>query len=125
MRIVKVLLYIAIYCCIGGMQCMLEDVSDVKNGSVEKILSRKKRYLVFPSGSSFSVATCFTIGIYGNPNFSFISWGLNWGFAYELPTNGTYFKKVREQRSVETKPMAQRRHRRDFYNSMEIAMKGY
>lgn len=105
------------------MQCMLEDVQ--VTASEEKILSRKKRYLVFPSGSSFSVATCFTIGIYGNPNYAFISWGLNWGFAYELPTNSTYFKKMREQRSVETKPMAQRRHRRHFFNSMEIAMKGY
>ncbi|CAO1438993.1 unnamed protein product [Diamesa serratosioi] len=120
MRIVRALLLcLTIYCCIYEMQSI-----DVKNAEKEKILSRKKRYLVFPSGSSFSVATCFTIGIYGNPNFSFISWGLNWGFAYELPTNGTYFKKLRTERSVETKPMAQRRHRRDFYNRMEIAMKG-
>lgn len=36
----------------------------------EKILSRKKRYLIFPQGSSFSVAVCSTIGIYGNPQFS-------------------------------------------------------
>jgi hypothetical protein len=38
--------------------------------SNEKILSRKKRYLIFPTGSSFSVAVCSTIGIYGNPQFS-------------------------------------------------------
>lgn len=38
--------------------------------SNEKILSRKKRYLIFPQGSSFSVAVCSTIGIYGNPQFS-------------------------------------------------------
>jgi biopolymer transport protein ExbD len=36
----------------------------------DKVLSRKKRYLVFPTGSSFSVATCSTIGIYGNPQYS-------------------------------------------------------
>lgn len=40
--------------------------------SNEKILSRRKRYLIFPTGSSFSVAVCMTVGIYGNPQFSFI-----------------------------------------------------
>lgn len=40
------------------------------NATDVKILSRKKRYLIFPKGSSFSVATCFTIGIYGNPQYS-------------------------------------------------------
>lgn len=57
----------------------------------EKILSRRKRFLIFPTGSSFSVATCMTVGVYGNPQFSIWSWGLNFGFAYNLPTNATYF----------------------------------
>jgi hypothetical protein len=28
----------------------------------EKILSRRKRFVLFPTGSSFSVATCMTVG---------------------------------------------------------------
>lgn len=31
-----------------------------------KVLSRKKRFLVFPEGASFSAAVCLTVGIYGN-----------------------------------------------------------
>lgn len=114
-----------------------------------KVLSRKKRYLIFPQGSSFSVATCMTIGIYGNPQFSIFrwayrtiyknltlinwndsssSWGLNYGFAYNLPTNASEYSKakiadaLRIERSIETKPMIQRRQRRDLFNRLEIAM---
>jgi len=36
----------------------------------QTVLSRQKRYLVFPTGSSFSVAVCMTIGVYGNPQYS-------------------------------------------------------
>jgi len=85
-----------------------------------------KRYLIFPTGSSFSVAVCMTIGIYGNPQYSIFSWGLNWGFAYNLPTNSSYFKKgglkglAMERRSVETKPMMQRSNRKDLYSRLEV-----
>lgn len=44
--------------------------SSDKNVEIEKILSRRKRYLIFPTGSSFSVAVCMTVGIYGNPQYS-------------------------------------------------------
>jgi hypothetical protein len=90
-----------------------------------KVLSRKKRFLVFPEGASFSVAVCMTIGIYGNPNFSFVSYGLNWGFAYELPTNASIWLKdefLKDKRSVETRPMLKRRVRQDFYDRMEVVM---
>jgi hypothetical protein len=63
----------------------------------EKVLSRKKRYLIFPEGSSFSIAVCMTIGVYGNPQFSIFSWALNYGFAYELPTNATIWLKLRRE----------------------------
>lgn len=46
------------------------DESSVELKRDDKVLSRRKRYLVFPTGASFSVATCMTIGVYGNPNFS-------------------------------------------------------
>lgn len=92
----------------------------------EKVLSRRKRYLIFPTGASFSVAVCMTIGVYGNPQFSFASFGLNWGFAYELPSNVSYLKfdptVNKEKRSVESKPMTDRRHRKDLYNRLEVIM---
>lgn len=77
------------------------------------------------SGETFN---CFFIDI-DTFLFRFLlnSWGLNWGFAYELPTNTTYFKNVdiavaKEKRSLETRAMMQRRHRRDLFNKMEIVM---
>lgn len=65
------------------------DVDRKKIGS--KLLSRRKRFIIFPTGSSFSVAVCMTIGVYGNPQFSIFSWALNYGFAYNLPSNSSYF----------------------------------
>lgn len=101
------------------LMMMLIDVSLSANQQIEddrrkrepKVLSRRKRYIIFPVGSSFSVATCMvgsihmficrnyysflfplqTIGVYGNPNFSLFSWALNYGFAYNLPDNSSYF----------------------------------
>lgn len=140
----------------------------------ERTLSRKRRYLIFPTGSSFSVATCMTIGLYGNPQFSYISWALNYGFAYSLPTNISDFRnkpsmteailkdmvilggdpttapKTTEAPTTtvaavtppaapgpamrrqyyqdyqrETRPMVQRRYRRDLYGKMEVVMREY
>lgn len=59
------------------------------------------------------------------------SWGLNWGFAYELPHNSSYFKedlfegltKGIMKRSIETKPMMQRRFRRDLFGRLEVIMR--
>lgn len=58
-----------VFLLVNLIRCNSSDENDqlVKN---EKVLSRRKRYLVFPTGSSFSVATCMTIGVYGNPNYS-------------------------------------------------------
>lgn len=63
-------------CAINMFPCILSsqtmpalNISNIsilpRNGVKEKVLSRTKRYLIFPTGSSFSVATCSTIGIYG------------------------------------------------------------
>jgi hypothetical protein len=35
-----------------------------------------------------------TVGVYGNPQFSIFSWGLNYGFAYNLPTNSTSYSNI-------------------------------
>ncbi|XP_058455156.1 uncharacterized protein LOC131432713 [Malaya genurostris] len=92
--------------------------SGADNGPSKGILSRKKRYVVFPEGSSFSVAVCMTIGMYGNPNYQMFSWALNWGMAYNLPNQTVSF----EQEMKEPKPIAQRRYRRDLYHRLEVAM---
>ncbi|XP_041980979.1 uncharacterized protein LOC121734434 [Aricia agestis] len=94
-------------------------------GSVlgEKVLSRKRRYVAFPEGSSFSCAGCMTVGVIGQPAPSSspgtFTFGLNWGIAYELPNNtetaAFYRKKIR-------KPVAQRRSRRDLYEKLELIM---
>lgn len=58
-------------------------------------------------------------------NKIFCSWGLNYGFAYDLPTNASqlsYKAYLRIERSIETKPMIQRRQRRDLFNRLEIAI---
>ncbi|EAT44616.1 AAEL004020-PA [Aedes aegypti] len=83
-----------------------------------KVLSRRKRFVVFPEGSSFSVAACMTVGVYGNPNYQMFSWAMNWGIAYNLPNQTFSF----QSEMMEPKPMAQRRHRRDLYQKLEVAM---
>ncbi|XP_039446524.1 uncharacterized protein LOC120425951 isoform X2 [Culex pipiens pallens] len=82
------------------------------------LLSRKKRFVVFPEGASFSVAVCMTVGVYGNPNYQMFSWALNWGIAYNLPNQTLTY----QQDLMMPKPMAQRRNRRDLYHKLEVAM---
>lgn len=54
----------------------------------------------FSEGSSLSIATCMTIGVYGNPQFSLFSWGLNYGFAYNLPSNSTLYRDIPEETQI-------------------------
>ncbi|KAI8434491.1 hypothetical protein MSG28_012505 [Choristoneura fumiferana] len=94
---------------------------DVSNSSGSRVLSRKRRYVTFPEGSSFSCAACMTVGLIGQPAPSSspgtFTFGLNWGIAYELPnateTLAFYHKKKGR------KPMAQRRSRRELYGKIE------
>jgi hypothetical protein len=69
-------------------------MGDVKQDSIpnEKILSRKKRYLIFPQGSSFSVAVCSTIGIYGNPQFSIFRYNFSFFLFYSFIYFLLFFK---------------------------------
>ncbi|XP_018051496.1 PREDICTED: uncharacterized protein LOC108689286 [Atta colombica] len=46
-------------------------------------LSRKRRYVVFPEGSTFSIALCLTVHTL-TPDDVFTE-GLNWGISYDLP----------------------------------------
>ena len=47
-----------------------------------------------------SIAVCSTVGVFGNPQFSIFSWGVNYGFAYELPTNSTLFTNIPEDLQI-------------------------
>ncbi|CAD6991490.1 uncharacterized protein LOC101454492 [Ceratitis capitata] len=91
--------------------------------AAEKVLSRKRRYVAFPDGSSLSASICLTIGVIGNPIVEYLSWAENWGVAYDLPnyawvkehTRG--FKKDKDENK--TKAMAMRRSRRDLFGKLE------
>ncbi|KAI4486459.1 hypothetical protein M0804_005829 [Polistes exclamans] len=45
--------------------------------------SRRKRYVVFPEGSSFSIALCMTVHTLTPDNI--FTEGVNWGISYDLP----------------------------------------
>lgn len=66
------------------------------------------------------VAFCSTVGFVGNPNFIYLSWALNWGLAYDLP-NQTWIINQRNRKTF-PKPLVQRRHRRDLYEKLEVAI---
>lgn len=66
------------------------------------------------------VAFCETLGVFGNPQYIYFSWAINWGIAYELP-NETWILNQRNRKPM-PKPLVQRRHRRDLYNKLEIAI---
>ncbi|XP_076173029.1 uncharacterized protein LOC143149498 [Ptiloglossa arizonensis] len=54
-------------------------VSSEENAS----LSRRKRYVVFPEGSTFSIALCLTVHTLTPDNI--FTEGVNWGISYDLP----------------------------------------
>ncbi|KAJ0174997.1 hypothetical protein K1T71_009138 [Dendrolimus kikuchii] len=90
--------------------------------SKSKVLSRRKRYVAFPDGSSFSCAGCMTVGLIGQPapatapgTFTF---GFNWAIAYELP-NVTEISAYYRSATRLKKPMQQRRNRRELYGKLE------
>ncbi|XP_075979598.1 uncharacterized protein LOC142978878 [Anticarsia gemmatalis] len=94
------------------------------SGNGSKILSRRKRYVAFPEGSSFSCAGCVTVGVIGQPAPSsspgILTWGLNWGIAYELPNStetSAFYRRFKGRR-----PMEQRRSRRELYRKLETVI---
>ncbi|XP_076682203.1 uncharacterized protein LOC143376159 [Andrena cerasifolii] len=46
-------------------------------------LSRRKRYVVFPEGSTFSIALCLTVSTLTTEDL--FTEGVNWGISYDLP----------------------------------------
>ncbi|TDG52200.1 hypothetical protein AWZ03_001481 [Drosophila navojoa] len=85
-------------------------------------LSRPKRYLSFPEGSSFTVcvAVCITVGIIGNPYYAYNSYGLNWGVAYDLPNNTWVLQSLHGfTRNPSLAPVLRRRTRSAIYQDIE------
>ncbi|KAH8414059.1 hypothetical protein KR222_003777, partial [Zaprionus bogoriensis] len=86
----------------------------------QRRLSRGKRFVAFPLGSSASVSVCFTVGIIGNPYYAHNSFGLNWGVAYDLP-NTTWI--LQSLHGFSRRPVAsavlRRRTRSAIYRDIE------
>ncbi|XP_069694175.1 uncharacterized protein [Periplaneta americana] len=80
-------------------------------------LSRRKRYVVFPEGSTFSVAFCTTWKTLTD-DLDIYTIGVNWAISYELP-NQTIRDPV-THRIVP--PFNFRRRRRELYLKLEAAM---
>ncbi|XP_028032043.1 uncharacterized protein LOC114244429 [Bombyx mandarina] len=93
--------------------------------SKSKLLSRRRRYVAFPEGSSFSCAGCMTVGLIGQPAPSTapgtFTFGLNWAIAYELP-NATETTAFYTQKYKYKKPVHQRRSRRELYEKIETIL---
>ncbi|XP_055855742.1 uncharacterized protein LOC129918961 [Episyrphus balteatus] len=93
----------------------------------DTILSRKERFIAFPMGSTFSVAVCMTVGTIGNPNVNYLSLGMNWGIAYELPNITWVLEQAHgfpKKPAPAPEPVIKRRYRRDLYQKLELLMDG-
>uniref|UniRef100_A0A1B0ALD7 Uncharacterized protein n=1 Tax=Glossina palpalis gambiensis TaxID=67801 RepID=A0A1B0ALD7_9MUSC len=84
-------------------------------------LSRKKRYVAFPEGSSVTAAICLTVGMIGNPSRDFLSYAVNYGVAYNLPTV-EWARRHRNGFFNNTKALRQRRSRHDFYEKLIVIL---
>ncbi|SPP83329.1 uncharacterized protein LOC117585069 isoform X2 [Drosophila guanche] len=90
------------------------------HAGTQRKLSRGKRFVAFPVGSSASAAVCLTTGVIGNPNLLYLSLGINWGVAYDLP-NVTWVLQNAHGWTTKKSAQAQikRRHRRELYSRLE------
>ncbi|KAJ8921341.1 hypothetical protein NQ315_002956 [Exocentrus adspersus] len=84
------------------------------------VLSRRKRYVLFPEGSSVSIAVCMTAQTGVIPPGVFTE-SIAWGLAYELPDNVTDYKEL----YTSSKYLLKRRNRRDLYGKMETIMNSF
>ncbi|XP_025830800.1 uncharacterized protein LOC108735626 [Agrilus planipennis] len=89
-------------------------LSAINCHKIEK-LSRKKRYLTFPEGSTFSAALCLTAQTIGPAEI--FTEAVAWGIAYDLPNDTSKFKSF-----LYPKAALKRRHRRDLYQRLEKLM---
>lgn len=70
-------------------------------------------------------AVCMTTGVIGNPNYQYLSMGLNWGIAYDLPNSTWVLEHAKGFGSKDDNgAQIKRRHRRDLYGKLETLMNG-
>ncbi|PSN32584.1 hypothetical protein C0J52_21306 [Blattella germanica] len=80
-----------------------------------ELLLRRRRYVVFPEGSTFSIAFCVTWQLLRET--SIFTLGLNWAVSYELPN-----QTIRNPETHRIEPPLLRRHRRELYQRLEVAI---
>ncbi|XP_030376311.1 uncharacterized protein LOC115625411 [Scaptodrosophila lebanonensis] len=101
----------------------LAAIAEAQPTNPQRRLSRGKRFVAFPEGSSASAAICLTTGVLGNPNLLYLSFGLNWGVAYDLPNVTWVLHHLHGFRSKKAGVIQiKRRHRRDLYGQLEAMM---
>ncbi|KAJ8921342.1 hypothetical protein NQ315_002957 [Exocentrus adspersus] len=88
-----------------------------QEGKEGRVLSRRKRYLAFPEGSTFVIIWCATIATI--MPFEIFYEGINWGVAYPLPNVSTV-QMYKNQKHAE-----RRRQRRDLYNRFEAILDSF
>ncbi|XP_077290257.1 uncharacterized protein LOC143914040 [Arctopsyche grandis] len=110
----------AFLACLAHFPVASED-SEIMEKDISKVLSRKRRYLSFPEGASFSMAICMTVGVLGQPSVGIYTWGLNWGIAYDLPNQNSTIEVLTKLNKV-PHPLVARRFRRDLYSKLELIM---
>ncbi|XP_033199360.1 uncharacterized protein LOC117161732 [Bombus vancouverensis nearcticus] len=80
------------------------------NSDRDTRLSRKKRYVVFPEGSTFSIALCLTVHTL-TPDDNIFTEGVNWGISYDLPNESKpALEPLLQLRHDEIKPLKKYGH---------------
>jgi hypothetical protein len=70
-----------------------------------------------------------TVGMYGNPNYQWISYAFNWGIAYNLPNETISLKRIVDYNANKVlmkrevpRQVLQRSNRLEFYSKLETIM---
>lgn len=74
------------------------------------------------------MAVCHTVGVIGNPNPSFLSYGLNWGMAYNLPNISFVLANANGFANYppKAKPVVhKRRYKKDLFLGLEEGVAKY
>ncbi|ERL84831.1 hypothetical protein D910_02255 [Dendroctonus ponderosae] len=81
-------------------------------------LHRKKRYVAFPEGASFSAVYCLTFQMGITDGARIFTEGINWGLVYDLPNDTKPFIDGYG-------PALKRRNRRELYTKVEDILNSY
>ncbi|XP_046679219.1 uncharacterized protein LOC124366661 [Homalodisca vitripennis] len=92
--------------------------SSNNSSDITRVASRRKRFIIFPRGSSLQLVYCFLTTAYGTPGGLFTI-GITLGLAWEIPQDPRpYIANV-------SASYIQRRHRRDLYPNVETFLDKY